>query len=103
MSAILKELHTKKHTQLGVLYESELKAQLRLGVVAKGSVPPFSNFNDQTLYAGAVPSGKYLTATYQKYHKTIQKQLDRDTKARTMKVLATDGSYKTARRLYRIN
>ena len=74
ISDILLELHTKAYFRAYEKREHLLAEKIQ-GLHAQGDFPMFSTFHDRTKYAGAVPTGRYLSTVYKQYARSIAHHL----------------------------
>ena len=55
--------------------EHLLALKMESGLYSVGDFPMFSTFQDTSKYAGAVPTGRYLSSVYKQYARTISHHL----------------------------
>jgi len=75
ISDILLELHTKAYWRTYEKREHLLALKMESGLHSVGDFPMFSTFQDPSKYAGAVPTGRYLSSVYKQYARTISHHL----------------------------
>ena len=75
ISEILLELHTKAYWRTYEKREHLLAVKMESGLFQPGDFPMFSTFQDPSKYAGAVPTGRYLSSVYKQYARTISHHL----------------------------
>ena len=78
-SKVLRKIHVHKHDLSELKYlkavQKDIKLKKRLGYEVQ-SYQPFSNFDNQSAYAGFYPSQWYISCIYMDYMEHIHPALD---------------------------
>ena len=101
-SEILLELHSLQYTDDYLKHERILRRK-KFFTRDHDAAAMFSTFNNKKLYAGYVPTGRYLLGAYKKYVASIKDHLDREVKKRGCRRLHVDGNAKIPKLLCRYN
>jgi hypothetical protein len=91
-STMLLELHTARHAESHLAYESELKHDH--GQVFTEPWPMFSAFNNKLLYDGFVPSASFVSTLYRRQHEDIRPYYDKQVKTVECSIGSMDHSHK---------
>ena len=97
---MIAELHAKEHLRLAILHEWEGVGKIQCDQKLKEL---FSPFDDESRYAGYVPSANWFRGVYKRFHRTIRDHMDNDVKKLGLLMMFVDVSYKAAKKIRNIN
>ena len=80
VSEILLEWHSKAYFRAYEKREHLVAEKMEGGLHAQGDFPMFSTFNDPQKWAGAVPTGRFLSTVYKGFGRSIGPHLDNEVK-----------------------
>ena len=105
-SKVLREIHVHEHNLQELKYlqtvQNDIKSKKSLGYGVQ-SYQPFSNFDNQSEYAGFYPSRWYINRIYMDYMEHIRPALDQCLSALTGYVIKWDHSFKLVKYMMKLD
>lgn len=105
-SKVLREIHVREHDLRELKYlqavQKDIKSKKSLGYDVQ-SYQPFSNFDNQSEYAGFYPSWWYINSIYMDYMEHICPALDQCLSALTGYVIKWDHSFKLVKYMMKLD
>ena len=105
-SKVLREIHVHEHDLRELKYlqavQKDLKFRKNSGYEVQ-NYQPFSNFDNQSEYAGFYPSRWYINSIYMDYMEHIHPALDQCLSALTGYVIKWDHSFKLVKYMTKLN